>query len=73
MKTPKTYEDALKAPSRRIWPGCGDGRRRPCGAIHDFSYSVYTGLNTSELVHDFRCTRNHHDGCPTPIPPEESK
>ena len=67
-KTPQTYEAALKRPSRRIWPGCGDGRERWCGRIHDCSYTVYTGMNTSELVHDFRCAYNYHHGCPTPIP-----
>ena len=67
----KTYKQALKSPSKRIWPGCGDGRKRPCGQVHDFSYSVYSGLHTQELVHDFRCAHNHHRGCPSPIPPEE--
>ena len=71
-QSPKTYEQAMKRPSRKIWPGCGDGRRRPCGRIHDFSYSVYSGPNgQTTTVHDFRCAQNHFSGCPNPIPEPE--
>lgn len=73
-QSPKTYDQALRRPSRRIWPGCGDGRRRPCGRIHDFSRRITSGPNgQTETVHDFRCARNHRSGCPNPIPPEEGE
>ena len=63
-KSPQTYRQANKRPSQRIWPGCGDGRKRWCGSIHDYSYTLSTG----DLVHKFECTRNHRQGCPQPIP-----
>ena len=64
-KGPTTYDQALKKASRNIWPGCGDGRKRECGTIHDFSYDVYYG---GPLVHRFRCTENYYHGCPNPKP-----
>ena len=62
-KGPKTYQQALKKPSKKIWPGCGDGRKRWCGGIHNYSYVGYNGL-----VNRFSCAMNHRQGCPQPIP-----
>lgn len=60
---PTTYDQALKKASTSIWPGCGDGRKRGCGAIHDFSYNAYFG---GSLTHRFLCTENYFHGCPNP-------
>ena len=67
-----TYEQALAKPSRTIWPGCGDGRRKPCGRVHDFGYSTYGPNGTRPWVHNFCCWQNHEHGCPSPIPPDNS-
>ncbi len=64
-KGPTTYEQALKFPDKHIWPGCGDGRKMPCGTIHDFSYPAYYG---GPVIHSFQCTENHYQGCPRPKP-----
>ena len=64
--SPQTYEAALKRPSWIIWPGCGDGRNRWCGRVHDYCYAVYDQRQT--VVHQFRCVRNHESGCPQPKP-----
>ena len=61
---PQTYDQAYKKPSQRIWPGCGDGRKRWCGVIHDYSCRLSNG----DLVHSFECAMNHRQGCPQPIP-----
>ena len=63
-KEPQTYKQALKTPSRLVWPGCGDGRKRWCGSVHDFNYTLSNG----DLVHNFECRHNHFRGCPIPIP-----
>ena len=60
---PKTYQQANARPSKRIWPGCGDGRKRWCGSVHDYGYLTHDGL-----VHRFQCSMNHRQGCPQPIP-----
>ena len=65
MSGPKTYAQANKKPSRKIWPGCGDGRKRWCGRIHDYSDIFST---RGEIVHSFECHMNHERGCPQPIP-----
>lgn len=64
MKRPLTYAEALARPSRAVWPGCGDGRCRSCGRVHDFSYRTWTG----QIAHRFLCWQNHVHGCPQPIP-----
>ena len=60
---PKTYKQASMRPSRKVWPGCGDGRKRWCGRIHDFIRTTPNGV-----VHNFECRKNHYYGCPQPIP-----
>lgn len=64
MSNLKTYEQATKRPSRDVWPGCGDGRNRWCGRVHDFSYSTSDG----KTVHRFCCHMNYLRGCPQPKP-----
>ena len=59
-----TYKSVLKKPSNRVWPGCGDGRTRHCGRVHDFNYNNSRG----QLIHSFECAQNHFNGCPDPIP-----
>lgn len=60
-----TYEKATKRPSYDVWPGCGDGRKRWCGRVHDFSFRQHVNALTT---HDFRCWMNHERGCPQPKP-----
>ena len=61
---PNSYSEALKRLSKEVWPGCGDGRFRHCGRVHDYQRTTSDG----KVVHDFRCAWNHQFGCPTPIP-----
>lgn len=67
MPDPRTYDEAMRRPSRRIWSGCGDGRCMPCGRIHDYYWTDSTG----KTVHDFRCWHNNNFGCPDPHPEPE--
>jgi hypothetical protein len=55
MKEPKSYDEALKYPSSKIWCGCGDGRKKKCGRIHNYG--------TIDKP-DFRCWMNNEHGCP---------
>lgn len=62
----RSYEDARKRGSHDVWPGCGSiGRCMPCGRLHNFDYRSHVN---GPIVDDFRCVRNHHDGCPRPKP-----
>ena len=58
-KNKPSYKEAYQKPSDKIWCGCGDGRKRICGRIHNFG--------TWEKP-DFRCWMNNEKGCPNPIP-----
>jgi hypothetical protein len=60
---PTTYEQAMRRPSQEVWPGCGDGRCRPCGLIHNMDYRVGDQWNPNWV-----CVENHHRGCPSPKP-----
>lgn len=62
---PNSYAYAVATPSWSVWPGCGDGRCRPCGNVHDFSYSTSGGLI---YHHRFHCLRHWNGGCPEPKP-----
>ena len=65
----QTYEQATARPSVKVWPGCRDGRKRWCGAVHDFSFSRYCDSGgQTELVHNFCCRYNYYHGCPNPKP-----
>ena len=56
----KSYEEAYRKGSFDVW-ACGKiGRRRECGRIHDFYYTLGDG----SIVHDFRCWHNYYYGCP---------
>jgi len=69
MAEPTTYTQALAKPSRGVWSGCGDGRCRPCGRVHDFGRRPSYG----DYIHRFKCAQNHTSGCPQPKPePEHS-
>lgn len=63
MTVYKGYDDALRRGGRDVWPGCGNGRCRPCGQIHDFSYWV-----GNKVVHSIQCLLNSQAGCPDPKP-----
>lgn len=62
-KTTDPYKAATSGPSNAVWPGCGDGRRRWCGRVHDFGTSGHDGWQPNVV-----CWRNHEQGCPDPIP-----
>lgn len=64
MGAPSTYEEATRRASLKVWGGCGDGRCRPCGQVHDFSYRDGAG----RTVHRFACATNWRSGCPSPQP-----
>lgn len=56
-------------PSREVWPGCGDGRHRLCGAVYDFGRQTADG----SFRHEYRCREYQTRGCPKPLPnPNES-
>lgn len=59
-----SYAQALSGASRSVWPGCGDGRERWCGRVHDYRRTDWDGT----ITHDFRCWRNSERGCPQPLP-----
>lgn len=64
----KSYDQAARSRSPRVWPGCGGtGVCRPCGLIHDFGYQPSFG----PYVHKFHCWQNHQLGCPYPTPPPQ--
>ncbi len=55
----------MSGDAARMWPGChGDGRCRPCGALHDFKRLPTYG----PVRHDVCCWQNHEHGCPQPHP-----
>ena len=67
MKKATTYEEALSRPSRDVWPGCGDGRCRSCGGVHDFCYMAGYGKDRRS-VHQIECLQRRQFGCPQPNP-----
>jgi hypothetical protein len=63
-KSRDPYAEAMKRASRTVWPGCIDGRCRPCGGLHNFSY-----VDSAGQAHDnVRCRINYQLGCPQPHP-----
>jgi len=60
-----SYEKAVAKPSAIVWPGCGDGRCRTCGRVHDFRYSTAGGRF---YYHHYHCWYNWMYGCPDPKP-----
>lgn len=64
----KTYEQAWRHGDSDVWPGCGNGRCRPCGRIHDFGRMVQTGKYKRVWVPRFQCHTNAMQGCPQPHP-----
>ena len=47
MTEPKTFREAEEKAFRLVWPGCDDGRKRPCGRIHDLGL-LDLGTGTAE-------------------------
>lgn len=64
----RDYQDAWRRGGRDVWPGCGNGRCRPCGRIHDFGRDQYSyqrnGARTSKWISRFQCRENSVNGCP---------
>lgn len=60
----RDHEEAKHRGGKDIWPGCGiTGRCMPCGGIHNFDYRSHAN---GPYVDRYRCSQNHHSGCPQP-------